>query len=377
MTQIPVANPGWTMAAHRAEILAAMTRVVDSGWFVLGAEVDAFETEFAEWTGCSAGVGVASGTDAVAIALLACGVGPGDAVFTVSHTAVATVTAIVSVGAVPVLVDIDADTYTMSPESLQDTIDAVRRDHPTLRAAAVVVVHLYGQPALMNQIGRICSEGGLRLIEDAAQAHGAAIGERMVGSMGDAAAFSFYPTKNLGAVGDAGITVTSDPEIAEEARLQRQYGWRVRYVSESVGRNSRLDELHAAVLRQLLPQVNSWNERRIAIAAAYFDMLNSASVHLPQRPRADVRHVFHQYVVQHEDRDGLAEHLRSLGIGTAVLYPLPVHRQPAYATIAICAPDLSVTERVCDRILSLPIGPHLSDADVEQVVAAVRSFDAP
>lgn len=376
MTTLPVADPGWLVAHHREEVLAAIERVVDSGWYILGSEVEAFESEFAAWTGCASGVGVASGTDAVAIALLACGVGPGDAVFTVSHTAVATVAAIASTGAIPVLVDIDAGSFTMSLASLHDALDLVRQAHPELRPAAVVLVHLYGHPGPVAQIKELCEGSDLRFIEDAAQAHGAAVDGQPVGSFGDAGAFSFYPTKNLGAIGDGGIVVTSETDVADEARLQRQYGWRVRYISDRVGRNSRLDELHAAVLRELLPHVAGWNDRRVELAAAYGELLDGAVVEPPQAPPAGVRHVYHQYVIQLDDRDRLAEHLDAAGIGTAVLYPEPVHRQPAYRDLALLAPDLSASERACSRVLSLPIGPHVTTADVERVAASVRSFAA-
>lgn len=376
MNTIPVADPGWLVAQHRAEVVAALERVVDSGWYILGREVEAFEAEYSAWTGSAHGIGVASGTDAVAIALLACGIGPGDAVFTVSHTAVATVAAITSTGATPVLVDIDADSCTLSLASLYDALDLVRRTHPALRPAAVVLVHLYGRPGPIAEVRALCDEAGLRFIEDAAQAHGAALGGTRVGSFGDAAAFSFYPTKNLGALGDGGIVVTSQTGVAEEARLQRQYGWKERYISERVGRNSRLDELQAAVLRTLLPQVDGWNDHRVALAAGYDELLDGTAVEPPPAPPTGARHVYHQYVVQIDDRDHLAEHLSRAGIGTAVLYPAAVHRQPAYRAAAVLAPDLSASERACSRVLSLPIGPHVTTADVERVAASVRSFSA-
>lgn len=374
MRPLPVADPGWLVAQHRGAVLSAVERVVDSGWYILGSEVESFEAEFAAWTGCTEGVGVASGTDAVAIALLACGVGPGDAVFTVSHTAVATVAAIASTGAVPVLVDIDAGTFTMSLASLHDTLDLVRHSHPELRPAAVVLVHLYGHPGPVAGVRGLCTESGLRFIEDAAQAHGAAIDGIPVGSFGDAGAFSFYPTKNLGAIGDGGMIVTSETEVVDEARLQRQYGWRLRYISERVGRNSRLDELQAAVLRELLPHLADWNDHRVGLAAAYDELLDGTIVERPQSPPGGVRHVYHQYVVELDDRDGLAQYLRAAGIGTAVLYPEPVHQQAAYRNLALFAPDLSASERACSRVLSLPIGPHVTTADVERVATSVRSF---
>ena len=376
MSQIKVADPGWVVAQHRASLQAAMERVLDSGWYILGGEVESFEAEFAAWTGTSAGIGVGSGTDAVAIALLACGVGPGDAVITVSHTAVATVAAIVSVGAVPVLVDVDPETLTMSVTSLRDGLDLVTRSRPDLRPAAVVLVHLYGRPGAVSEVREVCEEHGLQLVEDAAQAHGARFDGAPVGSFGDAAAFSFYPTKNLGALGDGGMVVTGRPEVAREARLQRQYGWRQRYISDRVGRNSRLDEVQAAVLRVLLPHVEAANEYRIRIAAIYDDLLAPTAVDTPIAPLPGMTHVYHQYVIHLDARDALAEHLRAAGIDTAVLYPQPVHRQPAYRE-ALRVADLSVSERVCERVLSLPVGPHISEGDAEQVAAAVMSFVPP
>jgi dTDP-4-amino-4,6-dideoxygalactose transaminase len=372
--RIVVADPGWVVAQHRDELLSAMERVLDSGWYILGDEVGAFEAEFASWTGTTQGVGVGSGTDAVAIALLAVGVGPGDAVFTVSHTAVATVAAIVSIGAVPVLVDIDPHSLTMSVPSLLAGIELVRGARPDLRPAAVVLVHLYGRPGPIAEVRDLCDRAGLQLIEDAAQAHGARVDGDPVGSFGDAAAFSFYPTKNLGALGDGGMVVTGRAEVAEEARLQRQYGWRHRYISERIGRNSRLDEVQAAVLRVLLPHVDSANAHRVRIAGAYDELLADGPVEPPDRPPAGVTHVYHQYVIQLDDRRGLAEHLGAAGIDTAVLYPQPVHLQAAYRDLALRVPDLSVSERVSDRVLSLPIGPHITDSNVEQVALAIRSW---
>lgn len=376
MTQsfLPVADPGHAVSRRRSAVLAALTRVVDSGWYILGDEVASFEREFASAVGCSHGVGVGSGTDAVAIALAANGIGAGDAVFTVSHTAVATAAAIESTGAIPVLVDIDAGTYTMDPDSLDAAIQATQATRPDLRPAAVVAVHLYGCPADIPSIDAICRDRDLVLLEDAAQAHGAAIGDQPVGSFGRAAAFSFYPTKNLGAIGDGGMVVTDDSTIADGARLERQYGWRERYISEFVGRNSRLDELQAAVLRVLLPGLDDANRHRRHIADAYDAALAGSTVRVPVRPPSVVRHVFHQYVIEVDDRDALAEHLRHRAIGTTVLYPTPVHRQPAYAGRVPTAPSLAVTDRAVDRILSLPIGEHVTDDDVARVGDAVKSF---
>lgn len=371
MIDLPVADLSFVARYHRAEILEAMGRVVDSGWFVLGTEVESFEEDFARAVGCSFGVGVGSGTDAVAIALLSCGVGPGDAVFSPTHTAVATVAAIASTGATPVLVDVEEATGNLSPDSLGEALELVVSHRPDLRPRAVVVVHLYGRPGPVDAVRPVCERHDMVLVEDAAQAHGASVRGVPVGALGDVAAFSFYPTKNLGAVGDGGMVVTGDQAIAEEARLQRQYGWATRYVSERVGRNSRLDELQAAVLRELLPHLESWNRHRASVAAHYDALMSSAPLDLPPAvPEHEVQ-AHHQYVIQTDDRDALASHLASRGIGTAVLYPLPVHRQSAYASRVVLAPDLTVSERVCERVLSLPMGLHVDEQAAERVAAAV------
>lgn len=371
MIDLPVADLSFFAQWHRDEIMDAVGRVVDSGWFVLGSEVSSFEEEFAAAMGCSFGVGVASGTDAVAIALSSCGIGPGDAVFTTTHTAVATAAAIVSTGATPVLVDIEETTASMSTDSLNLTLQLVLEHRPDLRPAAVVLVHLYGRPGPVDIVRTVCRKHDMVFVEDAAQAHGASVDEVPVGALGDVAAFSFYPTKNLGALGDAGMVVTNDRAIADEARLQRQYGWANRYVSERVGRNSRLDELQAAVLRRLLPHLSSWNRHRADVAAQYASLLSSAPLQLPPPTQPHEVHAYHQYVVQSDDRDGLARHLASQGIGTAVLYPMPIHRQPAYLSNVVRAPDLTASERVCDRVLSLPVGLHVGEQQVERVATAV------
>lgn len=259
------ADPGANYRAHRAEIDVAIHRVLDSGWFILGREVASFEQEFALYLDARFAVGVASGTDALHLALRACGIGPGDVVLTVSHTAVATVAAIELAGAVPLLVDIDPLTFNIDAERVEDTLKSIDRGDgpsPRGRVRAIIPVHLYGQPADMAAIIRVAARYGLKVIEDCAQAHGASIDGRKVGSWGNAAAFSFYPTKNLGALGDGGAIVTNDSEIADRVRLLREYGWRDRYVSSEVGMNSRLDEIQAAVLRVKLLNLDQENDRR-------------------------------------------------------------------------------------------------------------------
>jgi len=365
-------DPKATFIAHREEILEAVTRVLDGGRYILGDETRAFEQEFAAHAGVEHGIGVASGTDALQVGLRAMGIGPGDAVLTVSHTAVATVAAIEMTGATAVLVDIDAATMNMSADSLRETISAYSGVH---RLKAVVPVHLYGHPADMPAILEIAHEHGLQVLEDCAQAHGAEIKGKRVGGFGDAAAFSFYPTKNLGAFGDGGAIVTNDAGIADRARALREYGWRDRYISADAGVNSRLDELHAAMLRVKLRYLDGENERRRQIALAYRVALEDSEFTLPvEQPGA--HHVYHLYVVRTPHRDRLQKHLSERGVLTLVHYPQPVHLQPAYRERVPVAPGgLPVTEQVCSEILSLPMHPYLSDEDIAEVCEALLSFD--
>ena len=367
--RLPVVDPAAALAPHLDGVRAAIERVLASGWFILCEEVAGFEQEFAAAMGANHGVGVASGTDAVALALAGCGIGPGDGVVTVSHTAVATVAAIESLGATPILVDVDADSFTMSPASLEQRLDELDGRAPK----AVVAVHLYGNPAPMPEIGRIAEAHGLHVVEDAAQAHGASLDGAPVGAMGKAAAFSFYPTKNLGAIGDGGMVVTSDEGVRDAVRRLRQYGWEERYVSDVPGRNSRLDEVQAAVLRALLPHLEASNAHRRAVARRYDEGLAGSAVTPPAPAAPGAVHVYHQYVVRTPARDRLRTHLAERGIGTAVLYPVPVHLQPAYRQLAP-ASGLPVTEQVCGEILSLPIGPHVSMEAADTVVEAILDF---
>jgi len=362
---IPQTNPKAGYLAHQVEIDAALRRVVDSGWYILGPEVAAFETEFAAYIGLQHAIGVANGTDALELALRGCGVGPGHAVFTVSHTAVATVVAIERCGAEAVLVDIDPATYTLDPNALDSAIGRLRG----VRPAAVVPVHLYGQAADMSAILAIARRHDLRVIEDCAQAHGSRLAGRMAGTWGDAAAFSFYPTKNLGALGDGGAVVTADAAIAGSVRELRQYGWRERYISAVPGVNSRLDELQAAVLRVKLRHLDADNRRRRAIAAAYRTVLAEAPLGLPVC-RSGAEHVYHQFVIHAATRDRLQAGLQRRGIGTLVHYPQPVHRQPAYAG-RLAHGDLSHSEQAAASVLSLPMYPELDEAQVARVAASL------
>lgn len=363
VSPIPQVSPGAAYLQHRTAIDAAISAVMLSGTYVLGEQVAAFERAFAQYLGVPEAIGVANGTDAVALALRALGVKAGDAVATVSHTAVATVAAIRMIGAVPVLIDIEADGYSMDPSHLADTLSVTR-------VSAVVVVHLYGQPAKLDLIEEIVRRQGAWLVEDCAQAHGALWRGRRVGSVGDAAAFSFYPTKNLGAFGDGGLVATRDAAVAERVRAMRQYGWRGSRVSEMPGVNSRLDELHAAMLRVRLGYLDIDNTRRVQIAASYDTALADTKLFLPPR-LAETNPVFHQYVVASAERDRLRAALSAQGIGTAIHYAEPAHKQPGYADSILGPGGLPNTERAAARIFSLPMFPQLTDEQVVRVGAAL------
>ncbi len=352
---------------HKAGIDAALHRVLEGGRYVLGPEVDAFERDFAAYIGVSYAVGVANGTEALTLALMACGIGPGDEVVTVSHTAVATVAAIEMAGAVPVLTDIEPDCYTLDPAAFEWAL--------TPRSKAVVPVHLYGQAAAMDEILAIAARHGLRVIEDCAQAAGATYRGRRVGALGDAGCFSFYPTKNLGAVGDGGICVTDDADVAERLRSLRQYGWRERYVSDCVGMNSRLDEMQAAILNAKLPLLDADNECRLALARRYDEALSGSGLGLPRR-RQECGHVHHLYVVRSAERDALMRYLSARDIVAGVHYPVPVHLQPAYSGRLAAPGGLGETERAAREVLSLPLHPGLDEASIDSIAAAVREFAA-
>jgi dTDP-4-amino-4,6-dideoxygalactose transaminase len=365
---IPWASPLAQYRAHQAPIQSAINRVLNSGTYILGAEVEAFESAFAEHCGDGHAVGVASGTDALILGLKALGMGPGDEVITVSHTAVATVAAILAVGATPVLVDVDEIYLTVDPAALDRAA--------TPRSKAVIAVHLYGQAADLDPILSFARERKLALIEDCAQACGGRYRSRRLGSIGDVGCFSFYPTKNLGAIGDGGIVLTREPEIAERVRRLRQYGWDDGRQTREPGFNSRLDPLQAAILRAKLPHLDEDNARRGAIARRYERGLRGLPITIP-RERAGAQHVYHLYVIACTQRDALMAYLGQHQIGCAIHYPVPVHRQHGYAErVVVSSAGLPVTEGVCQQILSLPLYPELSDADVDSVVAAVRGFFA-
>jgi len=368
ISPIPQTDPRAAYLSQKADIDAAVAEVLARGQYILGPEVEAFEQAFAEWNGSRSAVGVASGTDAIALGLRALGIGRGDAVATVSLTASATVAAIELAGATPVLVDVEAASFNMDPEALERLLRA--RTQPV---RAIIPVHLYGRPARISEIRTLGQRWGAVVVEDAAQAHGAETGGRKVGAFGEIGAFSFYPTKNLGALGDGGMLVTDDADIADRARSLREYGWRRRFVSEAAGMNTRLDELQAAVLRVKLERLDQANARRGDIANAYAEGLKGLPLILPQEPERET-HVWHQYVVRSPDRDRLRQALSEGGVMTAIHYPEPVHRQPAYARRLSTGPGgLPVTEALAAEVLSLPIYPELSVESVAQVIEATRA----
>ncbi len=364
------ANPKASYLSQKDEIDHAIREVMDSGWYILGQKVKAFEDHFAEYIGTEYCVGLKSGTDALHFALRACGVEPGDAVITVTHTAGATVAAIDWLGAIPILVDIDPTTYTIDPQKTEDTF----RRASVNRIKAIIAVHLYGHPADMTALTEIAQRCHLHLIEDCAQAHGASINDKRVGAFGICGGFSFYPTKNLGAFGDAGAVVTNDSSSAERLRLLQQYGWRQRYISEEIGYNSRLDEIQAAILDCKLPQLDTGNNRRREIADLYNRRLAGLPITLPTE-QSDCRHVYHQYVIRCGDRGALRQYLKKQDIHTSILYPMPVHLQPGYKERVINGEGgFAVSEKISREILCLPIYPELNNSEVEEVIESIRTF---
>ena len=347
----------------RSEIDAAVASVLDSGRFVGGEPVESFESAFAAFCGARHAVAVASGTDAIALALRAVGVGEGDEVVTAANTCIPTVAGIESAGAVPALADVDEDSFTLDPASVERAL--------TPRTRAIVAVHLYGQCADVQTLGELAAARGIQLVEDAAQAHGATFGTRRAGTLGRAAAFSFYPTKNLGALGDGGAVVTDDDHVADRVRLQRSYGERRRYESVEHGRNSRLDALQAAVLEVKLRHLQRWNERRRALAARYDEALADSPL-TPPRELPNRRHAYHLYVARAPRRDDVRRRLAERGVETLVHYPSAVHAHPAYAELGR-GHDLRVSERLAEEVVSLPLYPQLTDAEADAVVDTVAA----
>ena len=352
------ADPRAGYLAHAEEIRGAIDRVLSGGRYILGPEVEAFEQEFAAYHGGGNVVGVANGTEALELALRAVGVGAGDVVLTVANTVTATASAIEQIGAKPVFVEIDSDTMLMSVDALRTALASSAG-----RIKAVVPVHLYGQPAAMPAIVEAARQYGAKVIEDCAQSHGAKIDGQMAGTLGDAAAYSFYPTKNLGALGDGGAVYSRDPAVTDRVRLLRQYGWRQRYISELPGRNSRLDEIQAAVLRVKLKYLDEENEVRRSRAKQYDARLASTSLRLPT-VAVSASSAWHQYTVRTSRRDDLQAFLAKCGILCGALYPVPIHRQPAYRQSKVSLP---ITEQACAEVLCLPLHPAITEADVDRV----------
>ena len=346
------------------EIDAAMLSVADSGWFLLGDALKAFEEEFARYAGAKHCVGVANGLDALHLSLRAMGIGEGDEVIVPSNTYIATWLAVTQVGATPVPVEPVLETYNIDPSAIESAI--------TPRTRAILPVHLYGLPADMDPIREIAKRHGLLVLDDAAQAQGASDRGRRVGALADATAWSFYPGKNLGAFGDAGAVTTNDDGIADRLRVLRNYGSRVKYVNEVRGFNSRLDDIQAAVLRVKLRHLDEWNARRRRLASRYNEAFADLGLALPVES-GDDKSCWHLYVVRTQERDELKRALASRGIECLIHYPIPPHRQQAYAALGFASGAFPIANRIHDEVLSLPIGPHLTDADQDRVIDAVRA----
>lgn len=360
---VPFVDLQSTHASIRADLAAVTSRVIDSSWFILGRELQAFEEEFAAYSGAAHCVGVGSGTDALVLALKACGIGGGDEVITPAHTFIAGPMAIASIGAVPVFVDVDERSANISVSRVEEAI--------TSRTRAIMPVHLYGRCADVGALAELAHKQGLWLIEDAAQAHGARIDGRHAGTFGQIGCFSFYPTKNLGALGDGGAVVTDDPDLAARVRLLRNYGETRKYEHQIVGLNSRLDELQAAILRAKLPHLDAWNGARRAAAMAYGQRLDPSL--FPPSPTGASDHAFHLYVIRAQRRDAVRAVLADRGVATQIHYPIPAHRQPAIHAVPHVARDLDVTDRLATEVLSLPMFPSISLAQIDRVTSELAA----
>ena len=362
MNKVHFLDLGASYHELKSEIDAAVARVLESGWYLLGAELEAFEAEYAAYTGAHYCIGVGNGLEALHLTLRAMDIGPGDEVLVPSNTYIATWLAVSQTGATPVPVEPDEYTYNIDPQRLEEAI--------TPRTRAILPVHLYGQPASMAPILACAEKHDLKVLADGAQAHGARYHGAAIGGLGDATAWSFYPGKNLGAFGDAGAVTTDDQVLAERIRILRNYGSRVKYVNEVQGYNSRLDEIQAAVLRVKLRHMDTWNARRVRVAATYKAALAECALILPVVP-PEITPVWHLYVVRHPQRETLQRNLQTRGIQTLIHYPIPPHRQTAYADLGWPAGSFPLAESMADSVLSLPIGPHLSAAQQGQVIEAI------
>lgn len=361
--RIPFLDLGDSYSELKAEIDTAVARVLESGWYILGPEVEAFEAQFAAYCEATHAIGVANGLDALILALRALDIGPGDEVIVPSNTYIATWLAVSAVGARPVPVEPDPATHTIDPALIPAAL--------TERTRALLPVHLYGCPADMDPILAIAREHGLKVVEDAAQAHGARYKGRRIGAHGDVVCWSFYPGKNLGALGDGGAVTTNDEGLAERIRTLGNYGSRQKYVNIEKGVNSRLDPLQAAILKVKLAHLDAWNDRRRAVAAFYGEALVGTGLTLPHTPNW-AEHVWHLYVVQSPERAALQARLQETGVGTLIHYPIPPHRQEAYRDLAPTLPPSPLAERLADEVLSLPIGPQIDREQQAAVVEAVK-----
>ncbi|MCI0616278.1 DegT/DnrJ/EryC1/StrS family aminotransferase [bacterium] len=349
----------------QAEIDDAIRTVFDRGQFILGENVQLFEQEFAAFCGASFGVGVASGTEALQLSLIACDVKTGDEVITVANTAAPTALAITAIGARPVFVDIDPETSTINPSLIERAI--------TNRTRAIIPVHLYGCVANMDPILRVARQAKIHVIEDACQAHGAEFKGRKVGTIGDLGCFSFYPTKNLGAYGDGGIIVTNDQRLYEKIEMLRNLGQSEKYHHQVLGFNSRLDEIQAAILRVKLRHLNEWNKKRTDLAALYSELLQRLPLKLPPNPDYCSR-VYHLYVIHVKERDRLQQYLRNAEVDTQIHYPIPMHLQQAFQYLGMSEGSLPFTEKSAHQVLSLPLYPHFSPELIERVVSHISNF---
>jgi dTDP-4-amino-4,6-dideoxygalactose transaminase len=362
MNKIPFLQLGDAVAEQRELIDAAIKRVLDSGWYLLGPELEALEREWAAWCSVDYAVGVSNGLDALHLILRAWGVGAGDEVIVPSNTYIASWLAVTMAGADPVPVEPEWETCLIDPRRIEEAI--------TPRTKAIMAVHLYGHPCDMDEILRIARKHNLKVIEDAAQAHGAELNGKRIGSHGDAVAWSFYPSKNLGALGDAGAVTTNDADLARRLKMWRNYGSSVRYVNEVAGYNNRLEELHAAILRVKIQKLDEWNRRRETLAARYQPAFAQTGLTLPV-VRSGVRHAWHLYTIRHPQRDRIQQALEQSGIGTLIHYPIPPHRQKAYADSQVAGQSYPIAEQIHCETLSLPLGPHLTIDQQDRVIECV------
>jgi dTDP-4-amino-4,6-dideoxygalactose transaminase len=350
--------------AHRSQLVTAFEQVLDSGWYIMGEQLNCFETEYAAYCNAAHCIGVANGLDALTLSLRALGVGPGDEVIVPSNTYIATWLAVSHVGATPVPVEPNLQTANIDPDRLEAAL--------TSRTRVIMPVHLYGQPVELTPVLAFARKHGLKVVEDGAQAHGARYKGGRLGAHGDVVAWSFYPGKNLGALGDGGAITTNDPEIATALRELRNYGSKVKYHNEVIGYNSRLDELQAAFLRVKLPHLDAENQHRAQIAERYLRGLADTSLQLPEI-HPDCESAWHLFVVRHSQRDALSRLLAERGVGTVIHYPIAPHLQPAYAHLGIATGQLALSERLHREVLSLPVSPVLSIAQVDQVIVEIRA----